>query len=66
MISQGDNAQRSNIVRDSYRIVNNGQLVPLDGRGIDIGVISNSFDTQPYTNGKSKATIDAEQGRFTE
>jgi len=62
VVSQGDSVQRSNIIRDSYRMVSNGQLVPLDGRGINIGVISNSFDTQPYTNGKSKGTIDAEQG----
>ncbi len=62
VVSQGDSVQRSNIIRDSYRMVNNGQLVPVDGRGINIGVISNSFDTQPHTNGKSKGTIDAEQG----
>ena len=59
--TQGDSIQRSDLVRDSYRIFRDGEIVPVDGTGIKTGVISDSYDTQPFT-GLSKATIDVQNG----
>lgn len=59
--TQGDSVQRSNLVRNSFRILRNGQIVPVDGTGIKTGVMSDSYDTQPFT-GLSKATIDVQNG----
>ncbi len=59
--SQGDAVQKTSVVRESFRIVQDGEIVPVDGKGIKVGVISDSYDTQPFT-GKSKATVDVENG----
>ena len=59
--TQGDGAQKTDAVRDAYRMVVDGEIVPVDGRGVKIGVISDSFDKQPFTQ-KSNATIDVENG----
>ncbi len=46
VITQGDAAQNSNIVRDIFRTVDDeGAIVPVDGSGITIGVLSDSYDT---------------------
>ena len=49
IVSQGDGAQTSNLVRDSFRILkvdSNGDVftVPVDGTGIKLGVMSDSYD----------------------
>ena len=59
--TQGDAAQKTDAVRDAYRMVVDGEIVPVDGRGVKIGVISDSFDKQPFTQ-KSNATVDVENG----
>ena len=59
--TQGDSVQRSNLVRDSFQIFKDGKRVPVNGEGMKIGVISDSYDTQPFTN-VSKATIDVKNG----
>ncbi|MFD1314113.1 S8 family serine peptidase [Namhaeicola litoreus] len=59
--SQGDTVQRTSVVRESFRILRDGEIVPVDGKGIKVGVISDSYDKQPFT-GKSKATVDVENG----
>jgi hypothetical protein len=57
VISQGDAAQTSNVVRESFRLVNSsGDIVPVDGTGIKIGVLSNSYDREII--GESIATLD--------
>lgn len=60
-VSQGDNAQKSDAVREAFKIKNGNEAVPVDGSGIKIGVISDSYNTQPFT-GKTRATIDEENG----
>ncbi len=59
--TQGDEVQKTSFVRDAYRMVVDGEIVPVDGRGVKIGVISDSFDKQPFTQ-KSNATLDVEEG----
>ncbi|WP_117882676.1 S8 family serine peptidase [Aureibaculum luteum] len=59
--SQGDEAQKTNLVRDSYRVIRNGKVAAVDGTGIKIGVLSDSYNTQPFI-GKSKAEVDVENG----
>lgn len=59
--SQGDVSQKSGLVRDSFRMVKDGKIVSVDGAGIKIGVMSDSYDKQPAT-GKTKATVDVENG----
>lgn len=60
--TQGDSIHRSNNVREAYRMLNeDGEIVPVDGRGIEIGIISDSFDSQPFT-GVSQAQIDVGNG----
>lgn len=59
--SQGDGAQRSDLVRESFRIIRDGEVAAVDGTGIKIGVLSDSYNTQPFT-GKSKADVDIENG----
>ena len=60
--SQGDIAQKSNLVREAFKIKDGaGEIVEVDGSGVKIGVISDSFDTQLFTV-KTKATVDKENG----
>ena len=43
--TQGDAAQESNLVRESFRLIkNDGNIVPVDGSGIKVGVLSDSYD----------------------
>ena len=63
VISQGDAAQVSDLVKESFRMMRNGEIVEVDGAGVKIGVISNSYDTQPYVN-ISKATNDVNSGEL--
>ena len=45
VISQGDNAQESNLVRESFRLIkSDGNIVPVDGTGVKVGVLSDSYD----------------------
>ncbi len=59
--SQGDNAQYTDLVRASFQTEVDGERVPVNGLGIKIGVISDSYDKQPFT-GKTRATVDVENG----
>ena len=60
--TQGDSTQTSDIVRKSFRFLNKeGNIVPVDGAGITVGVLSDSYDTEPFTN-ISKATVDIANG----
>ncbi len=59
--TQGDEVQKTSFVRDAYRMVKDGEIVPVDGRGVKIGVISDSYDKQPFIQ-KSNATLDVEEG----
>ncbi len=59
--SQGDSVQTSDVVRESFNTVIDDQVVPIDGRGVKVGVISNSVNTQPFT-GQSKLTVDVLNG----
>ncbi|NMM48508.1 S8 family peptidase [Marinigracilibium pacificum] len=60
--SQGDTSQNSNIVRESFRTLVNGELAFIDGTNVKLGVISNGLDTQLQTAGKSRAQVDVENG----
>ncbi len=61
-VSQGDATQTTDIVRESFKLIDSeDNVLPIDGTGITIGVMSNSFDTQPFTN-DSKATLDVAAG----
>lgn len=64
VISQGDAAQTTNIVRESFRLIDSeGLVLPVDGAGMTIGVMSNSYDKQPFTSGNpTKATLDVAAG----
>jgi len=63
-VSQGDASQTSDIVRESFKLIDSeGHKLPVDGTGITIGVMSNSYDKQPYSLGNlSKATLDVAEG----
>ena len=65
-VSQGDATQKSDIVRESFRLIKNidsvtTTVLPVDGTGITIGVMSNSYDTQSFTD-STKATVDVLNG----
>ena len=49
--------QGSDVVRESFRLINDavGNVLPVDGTGITIGVMSNSFDTQTVLTGNFKS-----------
>ena len=60
-LTQGDAAQTSDMVRESFRMINSeGEIVPVDGAGIKVGVMSNSYDKQPATEQLSKAAVDVQ------
>ena len=63
-VSQGDATQTTDIVRESFKLIDAvGNVLPVDGTGITIGVMSNSFDKQPFSEGNpSKATLDVLAG----
>jgi len=69
--SLGDDLQRSKHVRESFRLNSDGKCFAIDGKGINIGVISDSYNTQKYTvfdpdtqinQNKPKAEIDVLNG----
>lgn len=59
--SQGDVTQQSDMVKDAFKIWHNDQVFPVNGTGVKVGVLSDSYDKQPYT-GASKATVDVLNG----
>ena len=63
VISQGDGAQTSNSVRESFRILNKatGEILPVDGAGITIGVLSDSYNTRVIGGGLAAADIAADE-----
>ncbi len=61
-ITQGDAAQGTDIVRESYRIVSEEGSVAVDGKGVNIVVFSNSFDANPTGGQQSNEEIDVEAG----
>ena len=66
VISQGDGAQTSNLVRESFRILNKvtGEILPVDGTGITIGVLSDSYNTRVIGGGLAAADIAADELPF--
>lgn len=57
--SQGDGAMFTDQVRESYVLERNEDGTPLNfitGEGVKIGVISDSYDKQPSSEGQSRAT----------
>ncbi len=63
VLSQGDAAQTSNIVRESFRIKDNtGTIVPVNGNNITVGVLSDSYDMA--FPGVSYADIDVSNGEL--
>jgi hypothetical protein len=65
VLSQGDAAQTSNLVRESFRIKDSsGAIVPVDGAGITVGVLSDSYDMA--VPGISYAEIDVANGELPE
>ncbi|GAA4298649.1 S8 family peptidase [Aestuariibaculum suncheonense] len=45
IVTQGDAAQTSNLVRQSFRIIqSDGTILPVNGTGVKIGVLSDSYD----------------------
>ncbi len=59
--TQGDGAMLTDAVRESFVLTRDEDGTPLtyvNGAGIKIGVISDSFDKQPASEGQSKATAD--------
>ena len=59
--TQGDGAMFTDAVRESFVLTRDEDGTPLtyvNGAGIKIGVISDSFDKQPASEGQSKATAD--------
>ncbi len=62
-VSQGDAAQKSDEVRRSFRIVTPEKSVPVDGKGVEIVVFSNSFDANPPQPGQpTNEAIDVGNG----
>ncbi|QCK14497.1 S8 family peptidase [Mangrovivirga cuniculi] len=60
--TQGDTTQRSDIVRESFRTLVDGEPAFIDGTGVKAAAMSNGFDTQPAASGKSRAQVDVENG----
>ncbi|GGD42299.1 S8 family peptidase [Muriicola marianensis] len=62
-ITQGDAAQKTDEVRRSFRIVTPEESVPVDGKGVEIVVFSNSFDANPPQPGQpTNLAIDVGNG----
>jgi hypothetical protein len=63
-ITQGDAAQTTNIVRESFRIVTSGGgSRPVDGTGVNIVLFSNSWDANPPELGQpTNEAIDVGNG----
>jgi len=56
--SQGDTAQVSNKVRESFRVIkSDGNIIPVNGSGIKIGVLSDSYDMALGTPGYAALDI---------
>ena len=62
--TKGDDAMLTNKVRESFVLRDeDGNPIPVDGTGISVAVISDSFDKQPVSAGQpSKATLNISQG----
>ena len=63
VLSQGDSSQTSRDARASFKVTRlneSGVLeaLPVDGSGIKIGVLSNSFNTQPFSGADSRYVTD--------
>ena len=63
VLSQGDSSQTSRDARASFKVTRlneSGALeaLPVDGSGIKIGVLSNSFNTQPFSGADSRYVTD--------
>ena len=61
-ITQGDAAQSTDVVRESYRIVSEEGSAAVDGTGVKIVVFSNSFDANPTGGQQSNEAIDVGAG----
>ncbi|WP_297707517.1 hypothetical protein [uncultured Eudoraea sp.] len=61
-ITQGDAAQGTDVVRESYRIVSEEGSVAVDGKDVKIVVFSNSFDANPTGGQQSNEAIDVGAG----
>jgi hypothetical protein len=58
-ITQGDSTQTTSIVRESFRIITPEGSLPVDGKGVTIAIISNSFDAnQPEPGQPTNEAID--------
>jgi len=65
VMTQGDGAQTSNLVRESFRIIkSDGNIVPVDGAGIKVGVLSDSYDMALGVPGY--AALDVANGELPE
>jgi len=64
VLSQGDVSQTTNDVRQAFRVnrlnPETGLVEPLqvDGTGVKVGVLSNSFNTQPFSGSDSRYVVD--------
>lgn len=65
VVSQGDASQRSFDVKESFRFVDpDGKIIPVDGTGIKIGVLSDSYDKELGI--PANAEIDVEEKELPE
>ncbi|MCR8669008.1 S8 family peptidase [Aestuariibaculum sp. M13] len=63
IVSQGDGAQTSDLVRQSFRIIqSDGTVLPVDGTGVKVGVLSDSYDMA--LGGPEYAALDVENGEL--
>ncbi len=65
VVTQGDAAQVSNTVRESFRLIkSDGNIVPVDGSGMKVGVLSDSYDMALGVPGY--AALDISNGELPE